>query len=84
MLVFMFGQILDVNVKGLVRFQMKGLPEFRIERNSWDITLAQGILLAFRRILRVNVKNFETSRLNCWTVLMFLYKSFKYWRSGLI
>ena len=36
-LIFKFGRILGVNVKGWVRCQMKGFPEFRIniERNGW-------------------------------------------------
>ena len=48
MLIFKFGQILGVNVKGWVRCEMKGLQEFRIniECNSWGRVLVQGALLA--------------------------------------
>ena len=35
---------------------------------------------AFWQILHVNVKHFERSRSNRWTVLILLNKSFKYWR----
>ena len=37
MLVFTFGRILGVHVKGQVRCQMKDLPDFRIniELNGW-------------------------------------------------
>ena len=46
---------------------------------SWSTLFARGLLLAFWRILCVNVKAFERSSLNWWTVLIFLFKSFEFW-----
>ena len=66
-------RILGVNIKGWVRCQMKGLPEFRIniERDSCGRVLVQRMLLAFLKILCVKVKGFKRSCLNCLTVLIF-------------
>ena len=46
---------------------MKGLPEFRIniELNSCGTVLVQQMLLAFLKILCIEVKGFKRSCLNC-------------------
>ena len=87
--IYKFCQILGLNIKGWARCQMKGFPEFRINIDTqrlccWGTDFAHGMLLAFWRILCVNVKGFERSSLNCWTVVIFLYRSFEFWRLGCI